>query len=200
VKVPGIEETWTVGGKLAELEEGADHVALWERFIEPHGQKLDAHVVALTSGSLYGAWLLLDTEAGTIRDFSLLGGISGGIHRICPQSDWDAGLVWKHFPSTPIKEFFKDWEEKYTSLEWIPVQDRDGRESGEIFSQKRMGTASKVPAELRKIFMDCGWGSADFRKEECRKALSVWDKARSERILAEHRRPTPPNGLDEYSD
>lgn len=64
VKVPGIEETWTVGGKLAELEEGADHVALWERFIEPHGQKLDAHVVALTSGSLYGAWLLLDTEAG----------------------------------------------------------------------------------------------------------------------------------------
>lgn len=148
-----------------------------------------------------------------------MGGISGGIHRICPQSDWDAGLVWKHFPSTPIKEFFKDWEEKYTSLEWIPVQDRDGRESGEIFSQKRMGTASKVPAvsslaftgmyrrnlltvlkELRKIFMDCGWGSADFRKEECRKALSVWDKARSERILAEHRGPTPPNGLDEYSD
>lgn len=75
-----------------------------------------------------------------------MGGISSGIHGKCPQSDWYAGLVWKHFPSKPIKEFFKDWEEKYTSLEWIPVQDRGGRESGEIFSQKRMGTASKDPA------------------------------------------------------
>jgi hypothetical protein len=70
-----------------------------------------------------------------------LGGISSSIR--CPQSDRDAGLVWKHFPSKPIKEFFKDWEKKYTSLEWIPIQDKNGRETGEIFSQKRVGTASK---------------------------------------------------------
>lgn len=55
--------------------------------------------------------------------------------------------------------------------------------------------------------MDCGWGSADFRKEECRKALSVWDKARAQRSLAEYdrekranRSPSPPDPLDEYSD
>lgn len=153
-----------------------------------------------------------------------MGGISSSIR--CPQSDRDAGLVWKHFPSKPIKEFFKDWEEKYTSLEWIPIQDKNGMESGEIFSQKRVGTASEDLAvsllaftgtyrrnvltllkEIQRRFIDYGWGSTDFRKEECRKALSEWDKARGQRIVAEHdrlvranRSPSPPDPLDEFSD
>ncbi|OBT58501.1 hypothetical protein VE04_01214 [Pseudogymnoascus sp. 24MN13] len=206
VKVPGTTTEEGSGGcKLAGLEDGVDHAVLWDMGLEPHGQKLDSHVVALTNGWQYGAWLLLDTEAGTITDFSLLGGISSSIR--CPQSDRDAGLVWKHFPSKPIKEFFKDWEKKYTSLEWIPIQDKNGRETGEIFSQKRVGTASKDIAEIQRIFMDYGWGSTDFRKEECRKALSEWGKARGQRIVAEHdklvranRSPSPPDPLDEFSD
>ncbi|OBT76330.1 hypothetical protein VF21_03329 [Pseudogymnoascus sp. 05NY08] len=206
VKVPGTTtEEGTGGCKLAELEDGVNHAVLWDSGLEPHGQKLDAHVVPLTNGWQYGAWLLLDTEAGTITDFSLLGGISSSIR--CPQSDRDAGLVWKHFPSKPIKEFFKDWEEKYTSLEWIPIQDKNGRESGEIFSQKKVGAASEDLAEIQRIFIDYGWGSTDFRKEECRKALSEWHKARGQRIVAEHdrlvranRSPSPPDPLDELSD
>ncbi|KFY33782.1 hypothetical protein V494_07328 [Pseudogymnoascus sp. VKM F-4513 (FW-928)] len=203
VKVPGAAAGKGGGGyKLAALEDGVDHAVLWDSGLGPHGQKLDAHVVALTNGLQYGAWLLLDTEAGTITDFSLLGGISSSIR--CPQSDRDAGLVWKHFPSKPINEFFRDWEEKYTSLEWIPIQDKNGREGGEIFSQKRVGTASEDIADIQRVFMDYGWGSAGFRKEECRKALSEWDKAREQRIVAEHdrlvranRRPSPPDPLDD---
>ncbi|OBT62848.1 hypothetical protein VE03_07597 [Pseudogymnoascus sp. 23342-1-I1] len=207
-KVPGATGEYGSGAcKLAELEDEVDQVVLWDSILEPHGQRLDAHVVPLTNGWQYGAWLLLDTEAGTITDFSLLGGISSGMYFKCPKSDLDAGLLWKHFPSKPIKEFFKDWEEKYTSLEWIPIQDNSGGESGNIFSQKQLGTASKDLVEIQKIFMNYGWGSTGFRKEECRKALSVWDKARGKRMLAEHdrgkranRSPSPPHPLDEFSD
>ena len=61
--------------------------------------------------------------------------------------------------------------------------------------------------EIRKIFTDCGWGNAHFQREECRKALSVWSKARTRRILAEGearkraaRGSSPPDPLDEFSD
>jgi hypothetical protein len=82
--------------------------------------------------------------AGTIGDFSLLGGRSSAVK--CPQEDRDAGLVWKHFPATPVKEFFTDWEGKYKSSEWMPVQGKRGGQSGEIFSQAKLGAASKEPA------------------------------------------------------
>jgi len=81
---------------------------------------------------------------GTITDFSLLGGISSSIKP--PPPDFSAGLSWKHFPSQPIKEFFQTWSEKYTSLEWMPIQDKDVGTSGEMFSQKQMGQDSEVPA------------------------------------------------------
>ncbi|KFY82128.1 hypothetical protein V500_10797 [Pseudogymnoascus sp. VKM F-4518 (FW-2643)] len=184
VKAPEADEAWTASCcRVAGLEDQADHETLWDSRLEPHGQKLDAQVVALTEGSLYGAWLLLDTEA-----------------------DRDAGLLWKHFSSKPIKEFFKDWEDKYNSLEWMPIQNKNGGKSGDILSQKKLGTASKDPAEIRNIFIDCGWGGAHFQKEECRKALSEWDKARGKRILAEYdelkgnRGPSIPDPLDEFSD
>ncbi|KFY86154.1 hypothetical protein V500_07827 [Pseudogymnoascus sp. VKM F-4518 (FW-2643)] len=207
VRAPGAEgEVYMAACKLEGLGEGAAHEALWEGRLEPHGQKLDAHVVALTDGWMYGAWLLLDTEAGTIRDFSLLGGRSSAVK--CPQEDRDAGLVWKHFPATPVKEFFTDWEGKYKSFEWMPVQDKGGGQSGEIFSQAKLGVASKEPAELRKIFKDHGWGSANFQKEECRKALREWSVVHGKRILEEYDNrpkrpyhgPVVPNPLDDISD
>lgn len=65
VKVPGTTtEVGSGGCKLAELEDGVDHAVLWDSGLEPHGQKLDSHVVPLTNGWQYGAWLLLDTKAG----------------------------------------------------------------------------------------------------------------------------------------
>ena len=92
----------------------------------------------------YDLILILKRGTGTIRDFSLLGGRSSAVK--CPQEDRDAGLVWKHFPATPVKEFFADWEGKYKSLEWMPVQDKGGGQNGEIFSQAKLGAASKEPA------------------------------------------------------
>ncbi|OBT40091.1 hypothetical protein VE00_09356 [Pseudogymnoascus sp. WSF 3629] len=212
VRAPGAEgEMYTAACELEGLGEGAAHEALWEGRLEPHGQKLDAHVVALTDGWMYGAWLLFDTEAiargaGTIGDFSLLGGRSSAVK--CPQEDRDAGLVWKHFPATPVKEFFTDWEGKYKSSEWMPVQDKRGGQSGEIFSQAKLGAASKEPAELQKIFKDHGWGSANFQKEECRKALREWSVVHGKRNLEEYDNrpkrpyhgPVVPNPLDDISD
>lgn len=107
----------------------------------------------------------------------------------------------------------------------MPIQDKNGGKSGDILSQKKLGMASKDPAvsllifigiygrhmlivikEIRNIFIDCGWGGAHFQKDECRKALSEWDKARGKRILAEYdelkgnRGPSIPDPLDEFSD
>jgi hypothetical protein len=61
-QVPGAVDG--AGYQLAALNGVADQAFLWSCCLEPHGQKLDAHVVALTNGWQYGAWLLLDTEAG----------------------------------------------------------------------------------------------------------------------------------------
>lgn len=52
------------GYMLATLQGAADKAFLWDKMLEPHGQNLDTHVLALTNGWQYGAWLLLDTEAG----------------------------------------------------------------------------------------------------------------------------------------
>ncbi|OBT81995.1 hypothetical protein VE02_09312 [Pseudogymnoascus sp. 03VT05] len=151
-------------------------------------------------------WRLGYDDTKPLTDFSLLGGRSSAVK--CPQEDRDAGLVWKHFPATPVKEFFADWEGKYKSLEWMPVQDKGGGQSGEIFSQAKLGAASKEPAELRKIFKDHGWGSANFQKEECRKALREWSVVHGKRILEEYDNrpkrpyhgPVVPNPLDDISD
>ena len=89
-------------------------------------------------------------------DFSLLGGISSGVK--CPQADRDAGVFWKRFSSKPVKEFFEDWQEKYSSLEWIPIQDKNGGPRGRIISQESMGTASSYPtvscSDLQEISVE----------------------------------------------
>ena len=64
-----------------------------------------------------------------------------------------------------------------------------------------------VQKEIRKIYIDHGWGSADFRREECRMALRVWRDIWGKKIVEEHREliregrsPSPPDPLDEISD
>ena len=70
VEVPG---SWDgAEHRLAKLEGQADQGFLWNSGIEPHGQRLDKHVLALTNGSMYGAWLLLDTEAGKLSSLYFL--------------------------------------------------------------------------------------------------------------------------------
>ncbi|RQM07205.1 hypothetical protein DH86_00000905, partial [Scytalidium sp. 3C] len=139
----------------------------------------------------------------TIREFVPLGGYYFG----CPPEDNEAGLSWKYVPAKPVERFFNDWKKKFSSLEWLPVPDKDGGYRGRILSQKQMGMASKEPKVIRKIYRDHGWGSANFRREECRKALMEWDKAYGKKLLEEfdrlkktNRSPPPPDPLDEISD
>lgn len=181
-----VEGAWDGAGfRLAHVDEGkVNQEFLWQYGFEPYGEVLGENVIALTNGVQYGAWLLLDVEAGTITEFSLLGGISSSIRP--PPSDVAAGLSWKHFPSQPVKEFSQAWSEKYRSLEWMPIQDKLGRSTGEIFSQEQMGRDAEAPAEIRKIYIDHGWGSVDFRREECRAALSAWRDAWGRKIVQEH--------------
>lgn len=116
----------------------------------------------------------------------------------------------------------------------MPIQDELGRSTGQIYSQKQMGQDSEEPAvstpcpsslslcfpkrgsgwadshllkEIRKIYIDHGWGSEDFRREECRAALIVWKDAYGRKIVKEYdelmrkdRSPSPPDPLDEFSD
>ena len=125
----------------------------------------------------------------------------------------------------PVKDFFDNYMKKYSSLEWMPIQDKHGAAGGDVFSQEKMGTASKDPEVghphcinvkgftdcyqiIRKIYMDHGWDTANFRKEDCRKALIAWSKAYGEQVLeknvqlqkANRRSPSPPDPLDEFSD
>ena len=98
-------------------------------------------------------------SSGTIRDFSLLSGISSGSK--FPEADRAAGLTWKHFPATPVKEFFDGYMKEHSSLERMPIQFKDGAAGGDILNQNQLGTASKDPevGHLRCIdvegFIDC---------------------------------------------
>jgi len=51
---------------LKEDEGKVDQEFLWKYDFEPYGEKLGENVVALTNGMQYGAWLLLDVEAGEL--------------------------------------------------------------------------------------------------------------------------------------
>ena len=46
---------------------------------------------------------------------------------------------WRKFPTKSVKDFVADWKEKFEKLEWMPVQDRDGGNAGEIFGEHVSG-------------------------------------------------------------
>ncbi|CZR68625.1 uncharacterized protein PAC_18524 [Phialocephala subalpina] len=67
---------------------------------EPFSMKLSKDVFSLTEGYNYGKWLLVDLKAGTITDYSMLGGPS-------PDGEEEAGDEgWRLYPTVPIKQFF----------------------------------------------------------------------------------------------
>lgn len=76
---------------------------------------LPDYVVALTEGSGWGSWLLLDTRKGTITDF---------IQQDQPECDEppvDQPESWRAYRTLPITEFFESWREQYRSLEWVAI-------------------------------------------------------------------------------
>ncbi|KAF8859994.1 hypothetical protein BDZ45DRAFT_672908 [Acephala macrosclerotiorum] len=80
---------------------------------EPSCMKFPAHVFSLTDGKLYGNWLLLDIQAGTITQFSVLGGPS-------PKGEAEAGDDgWRLYPAKPIGEFFAACQDKMSGASLI---------------------------------------------------------------------------------
>lgn len=75
---------------------------------------------------------MLIFHVGTIREFSQLGGISSSM--AWTDEDRAAGLNWKRFPATSVKEFFEYYAGKCNSLEWIPMPENGGRPSWDILS------------------------------------------------------------------
>lgn len=60
-----IPDAWrSTGAKLRDLQGEVDQEFLWHNGLEPYHNKLSENVIALTNGHQYGAWLLLDVDAG----------------------------------------------------------------------------------------------------------------------------------------
>lgn len=102
--------------------------------LEPTGLQpaVPAHMVALTRAtSNYGRWLLLDVEAGTVTNYSLLGepqgedeeeeGVAAG-----------SGTGWRRHETARVADFFAAWGAKLTSLAWVPVPGDVESRTGEI--------------------------------------------------------------------
>jgi len=64
-----------------------------------------------------------NVSTGTIIEYSQLGGKQPKID----QAEFDSGMAWRYYPTLRVKEFFESWKDKYMSLEWIPVPNKDGK-------------------------------------------------------------------------
>lgn len=159
--------------------------------LEPAQQKIPDHVICLTEGALYGRWLLVDILAGTIVDYSTLGGPDEKIS----DEEKQAGFVWKKYSTMPVAEYFNEWKGKYQSL-WcvpVPIREKGTRESksGEVRWPWKLDDPGEEIRELQKIYNDHGWGTEDFRKEDCREALFEWGDEYSRKLMESWKRKHP---------
>ncbi|KAF8854625.1 hypothetical protein BDZ45DRAFT_676825 [Acephala macrosclerotiorum] len=163
-----------------ERNAGGPSQQLMEQYgFHPFYQHLPAHVITLTTATNYGYWLLLDTEAGTIIEYSHLGGESQRIDSA--EEEETSGLHWRNFPTTCVKDYLDTWMRKYNALDWMPMQVELGHPGGEIWGEHVSG--QDTPKEIRKIYLEYGWGAPAFRKEDCRIALADWREAWMENLL-----------------
>lgn len=81
---------------------------------EPAGEGLELpdHVFSLTNGKLCGNWLLLDIQAGTITQLSVLNSPQPQV------SDEQKGPIWHLYPTKPIPEFFAACQDKMSEHHW----------------------------------------------------------------------------------
>ncbi len=85
-----------------------------------------------------------------------------------------AGLIWTKLEKRPLVEMLADWSEKLRSLCWVAVPGRMGW-AAKIRTPFNPGDPDQE--EARKIYRDHGWGTSNFRKEQCREAMTAWDAA-----------------------
>ncbi|MCJ1307823.1 hypothetical protein MMC25_001471 [Agyrium rufum] len=185
--LPYIEDrAWNIGydsepldyvGEMKMREENDLPMAVKDG-LEPYTEKLPNHVCCITFGGQYGSWLLLDTEDGTFTNYSQLGETRP---ESANQEEIQKGTSWRHCPRIPVTEFFNSWKEKFRSLEWVPVPDKDGEVRGKVWVPDV--NEDQDLEELRAIYREYGWGSEDFRKEQCREALQKWGAEFDRKLL-----------------
>jgi hypothetical protein len=92
---------------------------------------------------------------GTIIEYSICGDLAMGV-KYTEESVQD-GTDWLFYPKYDFKEFFKMWEAKLKSLEWVPMPIDD--DSGEIWDletqytvkHKEVSTASNLYFKIKRL-------------------------------------------------
>ncbi|KAJ8124180.1 hypothetical protein ONZ43_g35 [Nemania bipapillata] len=88
-------------------------------------QPTPAHCIWLTAhDSRDGIDLLLDTQTGSITEWSMLG--KGLMIDYAEYEGMDKADQWMCFPTMPVVEFFKLWQARWEKLVWIPVYNPKG--------------------------------------------------------------------------
>ncbi|KAI1387235.1 uncharacterized protein F4822DRAFT_277072 [Hypoxylon trugodes] len=146
-----------------------------------------------------GTSLILNTDEGTITEYSITGGHITVIYEefdALPEAD-----KWKVYRTTPVTEFFEGWTQRYQKLVWmLTPSTRSGETMGTLYSradntpqeeelllQERLepwhpdkttheddqeGHAEQVrhAAAVYNTYLRYGWPH-NFRKEQCRSEL-----------------------------
>lgn len=141
--------------------------------IEPLGYPvleaaLPPHAVVLTTGDKWASHYVLDTERGTITDWSM--------HHRPEESGTDNSLnhamtgseSWMSHPTKPIAEFFHDLRQKFLDLEWVP---RVGGNS-EGIEEHWPGVKHVHLDYLADVYQVFGWPHLDrFDRDGCRAVI-----------------------------
>ncbi|KAL2130149.1 hypothetical protein VTI74DRAFT_6822 [Chaetomium olivicolor] len=149
------------------------HGSLNQTALEPMFQRLPSNVISLTKGSNYGRYILLDVDTGMATDYSLL----GGPDPMVSDKVKSAGLAWTKHETRPLVEMLADWSEKLRSLWWIPIPNAPDHPRRVSRIGTPVNNEDPEQEEARQIYRNYGWGTNNFRKEDCRAAMVVWDVA-----------------------
>ncbi|KAK3171999.1 hypothetical protein OEA41_004083 [Lepraria neglecta] len=126
-----------------------------------------AHVMTLatTPGGREGYYFFIDTERGTITimDFQ-----QGPRPTELTQGKGDhSEEEWRDHAAYSVKDFFEMLKEEFRSLEVIPTEPNDVR----MISRCNYYDMDR----LKDVYRTHGWGTNDYRKEECMKRVKeVW--------------------------
>jgi len=125
-------------------------------------------VISLTNGKKHGDWLLLDTTDGTAIRYQLPGGWP-------PEYAEDDPRSWRNsceLPAEKLGDFLAKWKKNYEDLNWIGFPYAG---FPNIWEEESCKSDFK---DMQNLVRSFGW-PANFRRDECKKALLEWE----ERVL-----------------
>ncbi|KAH7360207.1 hypothetical protein BKA65DRAFT_180671 [Rhexocercosporidium sp. MPI-PUGE-AT-0058] len=157
---------------------------------------LPGHCVYLArAGSYLNTSLILDTESGTVIEYSLMANditVSMEEYERLPEED-----RWKAHPAIPVVELFDSWARKYEKLVWMLVPNPIGQPvTGRFYSRAAFKAEEeallqqegllepwhaqderKHVADVYNLILQHGWLD-HFEKERCRAELLTLEKTR----------------------